>query len=175
MSNRNRLAAAALAAALAVSGCSQLPTAPDPLTGRDSPAAPAAMTTTESATSTRVINGLLGGTVRAGDFTVVFPPLAFTGKATVTVSQPDLTSPVVDLHISPASANRFRVPVQLIARASKVDPQLLSVTCLSYFNPSTNRWEPVAGSTVNVLSLTVQAPLWHFSRYRVESGGKAGW
>jgi hypothetical protein len=33
----------------------------------------------------------------------------------------------------------------------------------------------VPGSAVSLLNLTVSAPLWHFSTYRVQSGGKAGW
>jgi hypothetical protein len=56
-----------------------------------------------------------------------------------------------------------------------MDRSLLSVACISYYNPSTGKWEPVSGSVVSVATLTVSAPLSHFSTYRVESGGKAGW
>ena len=166
-------------------GCSQLPTAP--------PTAPivsdAATISTDAApseilglpllgtapkTSTRTI-GLLGGVVAAGNFTVVIPAGALLTTARVTVTQPDPTRPVVDLHITPPSANKFLLPVLLIANAKPMDRSLLSVAYLSYYNPSTGRWERVAGSKVDLLGLTVSAPLWHFSTYRVESGGKAGW
>jgi len=127
----------------------------------------------QSATSTKTISGLLGGTVSAGKFKVVIPPLALAGTATVTVTQSDLSKPVVELAITPASANRFRVPVTLIAQGSGLDLRTLSASYISYFNPATGTWQRVLGSTVDLKLLTVQAPLWHFSTYRVES--KAGW
>ena len=75
--------------------------------------------------------------------------------------------------LSPASANQFRLPVLLVANGSKLDLSLLKVSRISWYNPSTAKWEPVPGSSVDLLNLTVQAPLWHFSQYRVE--GKGGW
>ncbi|HYM82239.1 MAG TPA: hypothetical protein VEY91_12620 [Candidatus Limnocylindria bacterium] len=181
MSLRRRFISLVLLAAFALTGCSHLPTAPD--TGDEShhaieagaTATPPATKVTASARSSEVVFGALGGIVSAGDFTVIFPPLAFEGTATVTVSQPDLAAPIVDLQITPQSANNFRLPVLLLAEASRVDPKLLSIAHISYFNPTTGLWERVPGSTVNVLDLTVQAPLWHFSKYRVQCGSKAGW
>ena len=55
-----------------------------------------------------------------------------------------------------------------------MDRTLLSAACISYYNPSTGKWENLA-STVSLLNLTVSTPLWHFSTYRVSSDGKAGW
>jgi hypothetical protein len=118
--------------------------------------------------------GVLGGILRAGDFTVVIPPAALSSTATVTVSQPDLAKPVVHLSISPSSANRFLVPVVLTGDLKRMNPSLVSVACLSYFNPKTGKWEDLT-STVSVLNLTVSTPLWHFSTYRVSARGKAGW
>jgi hypothetical protein len=91
------------------------------------------------------------------------------------MSQPDLAHPVVNLSISPATANKFLLPVLLTAKAKRLDPALLSIACISYYNPATGQWERVAGTSVSVLNLTVTAPLWHFSTYRVSTGGKAGW
>jgi len=180
--------ALALAGLLAFAGCSNLPTKPAGLGAPDPSAAVTAggssseilgltptTTSTVSATTTRTVIGLLGGVVNAGDFTVVIPPGAIAGTAAVTVSQPDRLHPVVQLSIAPLSANRFNLPVLLVANARTMDRSLLSVAYLSYFNPATGQWERVSGSAVSVLNLTVTAPLWHFSTYRVESGGKAGW
>ena len=80
----------------------------------------------------------------------------------------------MNLSIAPASANRFLLPVILTGNLKKMDPSLLSITCISYYNPSTGKWEDRA-STVSVLNLTVSTPLFHFSTYRVSSDGKAGW
>jgi hypothetical protein len=174
-----------LALLLAAAGCSNLPTQPLALTQSESGAVttdgqPAQVlgllegSSTSSNTKSAVI-GVLGGTVSAGDFKIVVPPLALTQTATITVTQPDLTRPVVNLSISPASANKFLLPVLLVANASRMDRSLLSVAYISYLNPTTGKWETVPGCTVSLLNLTVTAPLSHFSTYRVESGGKAGW
>jgi len=173
-----------LAVLLVAAGCSNLPTSPI----ASSPSTPVASgesqqllgledgligsTTTTEATKTI---GLLGGTISAGDFTLVVPPLALSRTATITVRQPDPARPVVELSIAPATANGFRIPVLLAGNASKMDRSLVAVACISYWNPTTSKWEPVSGSTVSVATLTVSAPLSHFSTYRVESGGKAGW
>jgi len=176
-----------LAVLLAVAGCSDLPTKPPTAIEGESSAtatgeAPAEILGLDllggganSATTRTVTVGLLGGTVSVGNFTVIIPPAALTRTATVTVSQPDLTRPVVNLSISPASANRFLLPVLLVADAKRMDRSLLSVACIAYYNPETANWEPVAGSSISLLNLTVSAPLFHFSTYRVQSGGKAGW
>jgi len=175
-----------MAVLLAVAGCSNMPTAPQSIqTGSSADGTGGAPSQalslnllggSSSSTTTKSAQiGILGGTVSVGDFTVVFPPAALTTTATVTVSQPDLAHPVVKLSIAPASANHFLLPVLLTADAKRMDPALLSVACISYYNPATGQWERVSGSTVSLLNLTVSAPLWHFSTYRVSSDGKAGW
>jgi hypothetical protein len=176
-----RTLALAVAVLLAAAGCSQLPTSPtasapsEPVASGSSSEILGLFEGSSSTTTTTMTLGTLGGVVRAGDFTLTVPPLALTRTATITVSQPDPARPVVELSIAPASANRFLVPVLLTANADKMERSLLSVACVSYYNPSTGQWEPVSESTVSLLTLTVSAPLSHFSTYRVESGGKAGW
>ena len=183
-SRRNIHVALALMALIAGVGCSGLPTEPRPEMGLQSTAAGSGASTVgsipsppsiQSATSTKKIYGTLGGLVSAGNFTVVIPPLAISGTATVKVTQPDVTKPYVDLEISPASANKFRVPVTLIANAKPMSNGLLAVAYIAWFDPSTGKWVPMVSSEVNLLNRTVICPLSHFSKYSVESGGKAGW
>lgn len=182
-------------AVMIVAGCSSLPTQPTGAASGSRAANPALLglspgdnTSTSpstapagptagvvSATSSKTINGLLGGTIAAGDFTVIVPPGAFLGTATITVNQPDVTKLQVNLGISPASMNHFLLPVLLVANASSMNPQLLSVAFISWYNPATGQWVPVAGSNVSLLNLTVSAPLFHFSTYRVDTQSKAGW
>ena len=179
------LLAAGLAVLLSAAGCSNLPTQPTGLTPGVSANTDAGSSqvlglldgsdsATPQATSTRTI-GLLGGVVSAGNFSVIVPPGALLSNARITVSQPDPARPVVNLSISPPSANKFLLPVLLVADAKVMSPSLLAVAYMGYYNPATGAWERVDGSQVSVLSTTVSAPLWHFSTYRVESGGKAGW
>ena len=181
-SRRNIHVALALMALIAGVGCSSLPTEPRPESGPPPAAADTSGTagaktlpiSTRPSTTTRTINGTLGGLVSAGNFTVVIPPLAVSGTVTVTVTQPDVTKPVVELEISPPSANGFLVPVTLIADAGSMSTKTLAAAHISWLNPSTGKWEPMA-SQVDLASRTVICPLRHFSTYSVESGGKAGW
>lgn len=177
--------ALSLTVLLAAAGCSNLPTQPLAPTQSESGAAvtngqPAQVLgllegSKKSATTKSAVIGILGGTVSVGDFTVVVPAGALTRTATITVSQPDLARPVVNLSIWPASANSFLLPVLLVANASRMDRSLLSVAYMSYLNPATGKWETVPGCSVDLLNLTVTAPLSHFSTYRVSADGKAGW
>jgi hypothetical protein len=184
-SRKRILIALALMALIAGVGCSSLPTGPEPdaaLDGASKGGAETAGTAwanptpiaAQPATSSKTVYGVAGGQVSAGNFTVVIPPLAISGTATVTVTQPDASKPYVSLRIFPASANKFRVPVTLIANAAPMSTEKLALAYISWFNPSTRRWEPMA-SKVNLESRTVMCPLRHFSNYAVESGGKAGW
>lgn len=184
--SRTRLhAAVALTALVAGMGCSSLPTAPTPEVASESapagagqgagPAALLPLQPTSPVTSTRQIYGVVGGLVSAGNFTVVIPPFALPGVATVRVTQPDPSKPYVNLDIFPASANKFRIPVILIANAAPMSQPKLAVAYIVRFNPSTRTWERMPSSEVNLLNRTVICPLEHFSTYGVESGGKAGW
>lgn len=173
-----------LAAGLFVAGCSSLPTSPGdtpaggtPSNTTDSTAtdAPAATSPVVSASRSTYVRALLGGTVSAGNFHVVIPVGALSGDAIVTVRQPDVTKPVVELSITPEDRNRFLLPVLLVADAKTLDASLLSTSYLSWWNPDAAKWEACSGSAVSVATLSIQAPLWHFSTYRVERDGKAGW
>jgi hypothetical protein len=179
-----------LATALVVAGCSDVPTKPslpfepessEEALGRRDTGAPQEvlglnLLGDKSGVTTKTVRmGVLGGVVSVGDFTVVVPPMALRRAASVTVTQADLAQPVVELEIAPASANDFRLPVILLADVSRMDRSLLSIAHISYWNPATGEWERVEGSVVNIAGLTVSAPLMHFSKYRVSSGGKAGW
>jgi hypothetical protein len=116
---------------------------------------------------------LLGGTVSAGQFRVVVPPGALRERALVTVRQPRLDERLVQLEISPPSANGFVVPVLLVANCSDMDTKLLSLQTIWWWNPAAQRWDAVLNVQLNLLGRTLTAPLWHFSTYKV--GGKAGW
>lgn len=172
-----------LAAGLFVAGCSSLPTPPtdaassQTTAGTDSLAssAPAPTISVTSKTRSTFVRAALGGTVAAGNFRVIVPPLALAGDAIITVRQPDITKPEVELSITPEERNGFLLPVLLLADASPMDKSLLATSYMSWWNPATASWERCPNTSVSVLNLTVQAPLRHFSRYRVECDGKAGW
>jgi hypothetical protein len=126
-------------------------------------------------TSSVRVNALVGATISAGRMTVVIPPGALRGNATVTVTQPDTAQLVTELHVSPESLNRFVLPVILTMRTgSLLSLDVLQSSRIEWLNPATGQWVPVPGSVANVAGLSLQAPLWHFSTYRA-TGGKAGW
>ena len=103
------------------------------------------------------------------------PPGAWRGNATVTVNQPNPTRPVVELSITPASKNNFVKPVTLVVDISRVSAANLPGLSLSGLNTKTGLWLPTAGASVDLEARTMSIPLWHFSKYRVEVGGRLGW
>jgi hypothetical protein len=121
------------------------------------------------------IRAVRGGTVQAGSFKVIIPPAALKADAIVTVRQAVAGSAEVELSITPEDRNGFRLPVLLVANASPIDRRLISTSYISWWDPGTRQWVRVPNCTVSVFNLTVTAPLMHFSTYRVENGGKAGW
>lgn len=174
-----------------LAGCSQSPTSPastrasagalgatpekwaDPTPVETAPPSLLPVDLKADAESSRWIEPLLGGTVVAGQFRVVIPPGALRERGFVTVRQPKLSAHVVQLEISPPSANGFVVPVMLVADCSDMSLKLLSVQTIYWWNPQAQRWEAMLNVQINLLGRTVSCPLWHFSSYKVD--GKAGW
>jgi hypothetical protein len=123
------------------------------------------------AQASALIDGSLGGSVRAGRFTVKVPPGAFSGTATVTVTMPDSALMLCDLSISPASANRFKVPVQLVADLSSANLTDASTFTMYWYDPTRLLWMSLLSKSRTSGAL-VTTDLNHFSRY---ASGKAGW
>jgi len=122
-----------------------------------------------------VIHGKRGGQVGVGAFKVIVPPGAWNGNANVTVKQPNLSQPVVELSITPASKNAFKVPVTLVVNISRVDPARVGILGVSGLDMATGRWTAELGATVDLKTKTMSVRLWHFSHYRVDVGGQPGW
>lgn len=174
----SRLIPVALASVLAA-GCGQLPTQPtaDATPGMESMRAGATPTRIVpppptdqplSSQSQARIHGNRGGTISAGIFTAVIPAGAFSGFATVTITQPDMTQPVAVLDIYPSSKNGFHKPVLLIAKLPNVDTALLMQTGMAELDETSGAWLAMSGETQNPLAMTVSTPLMHFSTYRVD-------
>ena len=122
------------------------------------------------------IVGSLGGSLTNGRWHIDVPAGAFDGTASVGIGVPSGTSPSCHLQILPADKNHFQKPVKLTADCSNVPTDELKTYGISWYNPATQTWEPVAGSTVDLVHKTVSAPLQHFSAYSVGPvGGRAGW
>ena len=192
--------AALVGVALALAGCGQSPLAPDtsagsvltPVTpplvsiaedgtvsyvtapvsaGADTASAPLASPPPRSVAATARVDGNLGGTIRAGRYSVMIPPGAFVGPATVTVSMPDSTVMICDLAISPAAANKFQKPVQLMANLYAPDMTDASGCTNYWFDPTRNTWVSLATKS-SCAGALITTNLSHFSKY---GSGKAGW
>jgi len=192
--------AALVGVALALAGCGQSPLAPDtsagsvltPVTpplvsiaedgtvsyvtapvsaGADSASPTLVSPLPRSVAATARVDGNLGGTVRAGRFSVMIPPGAFVGPATVTVSMPDSTVMICDLAISPAAANKFLKPVQLMANLYSPDMTDASGCTNYWFDPTRNTWVSLATKS-SCAGALITTNLSHFSKY---GSGKAGW
>ncbi len=170
-----RIVAPLLAAVFALAGCSTAPLAPGGPGGTTASATDAStsntslLTTTTSLITSVTINGLVGGVVTAGDWTVRVPAGAFSGTGVITITVPDPTVRKCDLNIYPSLLNSFKVPVTLSCRLPTTSD--LQSDVMMWWNPNTKEWA-VIPSTANLTSMTRDAPLSHFSTYGC---GKAGW
>ena len=175
----------ALAILSLLAGCSMMPTKPaiqrEETRARvvqtvDLEASTPAPTDSLEVVASKTVVGLVGGTVSAGHFTVVVPPLAFVGVATVTAKVPFPDASQCELGISPEDKNQFLTPVMLVANMDGLlPPDLVARSHVQWLNPATGKWQQVHGSTVDLANLTVSAPLQHFSQYRVSVEGRASW
>ena len=169
-SQRIQLAALPLlvAAALIV-GCSNSPlaperaSAPNPAGSTSAAASNAGLLTATTKVVSVTINGLLGGVIKNGDWSVKIPAGAFSGIGVITVTVPDAGARVCDLRISPSLLNKFSVPVTLSCRSATAADAQADVT--TWWNPSAREWK-VIPSTANLTTLTRDAPLAHFSTYK---------
>jgi hypothetical protein len=122
-----------------------------------------------SLSQSRNVIGLLGGTIIVGRFTVIVPPGAIRGMATITATVPDRSQLLCELSISPASANQFNLPVTLIANGVGGTIKDSASLRMFWLEPSTGTWVPVGIGNSNLILI---AQLRHFSTY---AGGRGGW
>jgi hypothetical protein len=114
--------------------------------------------------------------VRNGRWEIKVPRGAIDGPARLSVRVPGPASPACELGITPASKNHFAQPVLLVADCRGVSTTQLLTYVISWYDPGTGLWVPVAGSHVDLKKKTVTAPLLHFSVYSVgPEDGKSGW
>jgi hypothetical protein len=164
-----------LAALILFVGCSTSPLSPVQPTGQNqalsaNPAPSSAGILSETAkVVTGTVNGVAGGVLRNGDWTVTIPAGSFTGIGLVTVTVPDPSVRSCELGIVPSLLNSFRVPVTLTCRLQSAD-EVRDFT-MQWWDPGTKTWKLIE-STTDSKTMSCDAPLAHFSTYRC---GKAGW
>jgi hypothetical protein len=169
-----------IAMLLIMAGCSSSPVSPEQPSGQVQgfPVDPAVsssgvISTTLSATSqivTGTVNGLVGGVLKNGDWTVKIPAGAFSGIGVVTITVPDPSVRSCDLSIVPSMLNSFRVPVTLSCRLQSTTE--VATYEIQWWDPGAKTWKSVP-STTSATTMSCDATLPHFSTYRC--GGKAGW
>ena len=125
-----------------------------------------------SVAKSAVIDGSIGGTLQVASWTLVVPPGAFAGSATVTATASGLANQIIALGITPDALNHFMVPVKLQYRKVAVNENV-DGEAIYWWNPDTRAWEVVPNQTDIAAAGTILAPLSHFSYYCV--GSKAGW
>jgi hypothetical protein len=177
--------AVTLLTGLVIAGCSRMPTAPV-VTGIANPDfVRSAKPTTTGAfsiasavtglTGSESIDGAVGGQLTVGRFTLVIPPGAFQGQATVSITVPDSAVVHCQLGIDPPTANHFAVPVTLRSDCSGTSALVASQLAQLWFDEQAGVWREVPGSAPDVVNFDVVAPLQHFSDYGVIDEGRAGW
>jgi hypothetical protein len=175
-SSRSRLGTLpVLAALLLLVGCSTSPLSPVQPSGQaqafssDPTSAGSGLLSTTAQVVSGTVNGLLGGVIRNGDWTVTIPAGSFSGIGVITVTVPDPSVRKCDLAIFPSLLNGFIAPVTLTCKLQTTD-QVQTYT-MKWWDPSTKTWKDIP-STNSATTMTCNASLPHFSTY---SCGKAGW
>jgi hypothetical protein len=153
---------AAMAAAL--TGCSNLPTAPKTDTmlapgsapvvigQTDDPHAPGDLGTSGLGTMTLDVGQ--SGAVRAGRFTLFVHKNSLKMPATITVSQPDLNVMQAEFTITPEAANDFQVPVKLVADCSGQPQATIDNETTFWWD---GMWNEAPRQTVSQIGTTIVA------------------
>lgn len=164
-----------LAGLLLLVGCSTSPLSPKQPSGQaqafstDPTSANSDLLSTTAQVVSVTVNGLLGGVITNGDWTVTIPAGAFSGVGLITVTVPDASVRKCDLAIFPSLLNSFNVPVTLTCKLQGMDE--VQTYVMKWWDPSTKAWKEIP-STNSSTTMTCNASLPHFSTY---SCGKAGW
>lgn len=171
------------AVAMLAWSCSSLPTEPTPAPKNPTPtfvrvAAPPSgafgATSGSSTTASLAIDGAVGGSIDCGNFTVIIPAGAISGKATVTITVPDPAVMHCQLSVSPPVANTLAIPIRLVANCSTASNLSAWAMQTLRYDMAIDQWVIVPGSEVNTVDETITTPLSDFSEYGVVDG-KAGW
>ena len=125
---------------------------------------------------TKSMDGLSDAVMRAGRVKLEIPAGAIRGASTIQM-RASPNGKHVQLEILPADRNGFDIPVQLSANFAGASTAVLEELAFFWIDPATGDWVLVEGSTVDLVTGEVSAPLSHFSEYRVGNRflGKAGW
>jgi hypothetical protein len=164
-----------LAALLLFIGCSKSPLSPEQPAGQsqsfstDATASSSGILSSTAKVVSGTVNGLLGGVIKNGDWTVTIPAGSFAGTGLVSVTVPDPSVRRCELSIFPSLLNSFQVPVTLSCRLQSTDE--VRDFSMQWWDPSTSTWK-VIPYTNDATTMTCNAALPHFSTYQC---GKAGW
>lgn len=121
--------------------------------------------------SSALIDGRVGGELSSQAWTVVVPPGAFNGVATVTMTVMNGPNPTIELGISNPLSNHFQLPVVLRHRAVSAKGK-----GIFRWDPASQVWVRVPAQMINYNTNVLTAFLDHFSTYSVQNiGSKAGW
>lgn len=115
------------------------------------------------------VDGAIGGELATTRWKVTIPAGAFSGTASVTVSEVAGAEPTVELTLSDPTKNAFRVPVTLSLKYA--DAIEASDKTIYLWDTDKLTWVEVAGRASDKDGW-VKVQLMHFSTYK---GGKAGW
>lgn len=126
--------------------------------------------------NTRSVDGVSDAVMHAGRVKLDIPAGAIRGAATIQLRASPNGKHVL-LEILPADRNGFDVPVRLSANFAGAPAAVLKDMAFFWIDPATGDWVLVEGSTVDLDTGEVSAPLRHFSEYRIGNRflGKAGW
>lgn len=175
MRNLN-LSVAVLIGALALTGCSRNPVAPqadvptDPSAtlGRgvqaNDPEAPQGGEA--GAVGTIHVESQEAGVLTVGRFTLTIHKNSHIDPSTISMTVRDRQSMEVEITVTPASANVFQVPVELVANLSDQTSMVMNDQAIYFWNAA---WEQATDLTVQEGSMLIKAKANQLANARVDA------
>ena len=111
----------------------------------------------------------VGGTLTAGRFTLVIHKNSLKMGATLTVIQPDPDVMQVEFEVTPAAANDFQVPVQLVADCSNDPLAHVEQETLYWWD---GQWQEASSVSLDHATRSLTAHAHHLSNGKVSLRGQ---
>ena len=110
----------------------------------------------------------VGGTLKAGRWTLVIPKNSLKMGATITMIQPDFDVLEVEFEVTPAAANNFRAPAQLTADCSNYTLDELQNETMYWWG---GHWLQAASVSLNSASRSLTTRRRYLANCKVDARG----
>ena len=176
---KTTLSIALILGAMALTGCSRNPVAPQVQVPSDPSTSSARGTQTEDplppdvvgeggATRTVHVEANEAGVLQVGRWSLTIHKNSHLSAATIAMTVTDPSSMEVSIEVIPASANVFQVPIELVADCSDQANMVLDENAIFFWNGT---WEQATDITTQQGSMLIKAKTNQLSNAKISAAG----